>query len=101
MIFFRQNNELERDYLKDKYFETVKDLKRHLNFFDCLDYCTGNISVIEKTISWTKIENQEVYQTFPHLKPIIIGQEGSQILATPIKKTSLSDEHKNIDNIIQ
>ena len=78
------------------------DLKRHLNFFDCLDYCTGKISVIEKTISWTKVKNQEkVYQTFPPFEPIIIGQEGTQVLAIPIKKTSLSDEHKNIDNIIQ
>ena len=42
-----------------------------------------------------------MYQTFPSFETIIIGQGGIQVLATPIKNNSLSDEHKNMDNIIQ
>ena len=42
-----------------------------------------------------------MYQTFPSFETIIIGQGGIQVLATPIKKNNLSDEHKNMDNIIQ
>ena len=80
----------------------MTDLKRHLNIFDQLDYYTRKIGVIEKTTSWTKVENQKkVYQTFPSFETIIIGQGGIQVLATPIKNNSLSDEHKNMDNIIQ
>ena len=42
-----------------------------------------------------------MYQTFPSFETIIIGQGGIQVLATPIENNSLSDEHKNMDNIIQ
>ena len=44
----------------------VIDLQTHFSFFDFLDYHNKKISVIEKTLSWTKAEKHEkVYQTYP------------------------------------
>ena len=59
--------------------------------------------MIEKTLSWTKTENHEkVYQTYPPFESIILNQNsGVQVLATPIKRPSLSDDNKNLDSIIQ
>ena len=59
--------------------------------------------MIEKTLSWTKTENHEkVYQTYPPFESIIfIQSSGVQVLATPIKRPSLSDNNKNLDSIIQ
>ena len=54
-------------------------------------------------MSWTKTENHEkVYQTYPPFESIIfIQSSGVQVLATPIKRPSLSDNNKNLDSIIQ
>ena len=81
----------------------VTDLQTHFSFFDFLDYHNKKISVIEKTLSWTKIENHEmVYQTYPPFESVILSQSsGAQVLATPIKIPSLSDDNKNLDSIIQ
>ena len=89
--------------LRTKYYEMVTDLQTHFSFFDFLDYHNKKISVIEKTLSWTKTENHEkVYQTYPPFESIILNQNsGVQVLATPIKRPSLSDDNKNLDSIIQ
>ena len=81
----------------------VTDLQTHFSFFDFLDYHNKRISVIAKTLSWTKIENHEkVYQTYPPFESIILNQSsGAQVLATPIKRPSLSDNNKYLDSIIQ
>ena len=81
----------------------VTDLQTHFSFFDFLDYHNKKISVIEKTLSWTKTENHEkVYQTYPPFELVILNQSsGVQVLATPIKRPSLSDDNKNLDSIIQ
>ena len=81
----------------------VTDLQTHFSFFDFLDYHNKKISVIEKPLSWTKTENHEqVYQTYPPFESIILNQNsGVQVLATPIKRPSLSDDNKNLDSIIQ
>ena len=81
----------------------VTDLQTHFSFFDFLDYHNKKISVIEKTLSWTKTENHEkVYQTYPLFESIILNQNsGVQVLATPIKRPSLSDDNKSLDSIIQ
>ena len=81
----------------------MTDLQTHFSFFDFLDYHNKKISVIEKILSWTKTENHEkVYQTYPPFESIILSQNsGVQVLATPIKRPSLSDENKNLDSIIQ
>ena len=64
--FFEDYNEQERNNLRTKYYEMVIDLQTYFSFFDFLDYYNKKISVIEKTLSWTKIENHEkVYQTYP------------------------------------
>ena len=81
----------------------VTDLQTHFSFFDFLDYHNKKISVIEKTLSWTKTENHEkVYQTYPPFESITLNQNsGVQVLVTPIKRPSLSDDKKNLDSIIQ
>ena len=101
--FFEQYNEQERNDLRTKYYEMVTDLQTHFSFFDFLDYHNKKISVIEKTLSWTKTENHEkVYQTYPPFESITLNQNsGVQVLVTPIKRPSLSDDNKNLDSIIQ
>ena len=43
-----------------------------------------------------------MYQTYPPFESIILNQNsGVQVLATPIKRPSLSDDNKSLDNIIQ
>ena len=81
----------------------MTDLQAHFSFFDFLDYHNKKISVIEKILSWTKTENHEkVYQTYPPFESIILNQNsGVQVLDTPIKRPSLSDDNKNLDSIIQ
>ena len=81
----------------------VTDLQTHFSFFDFLDYHNKKLSVIEKTLSWTKAKNHEkVYQTYPPFESVILNQSnGVQVSATPIKRPSLSDDNKNLDSIIQ
>ena len=59
--------------------------------------------MIEKTLSWTKTENHEkVYQTYPPFESVILNQISRvQVLATSIKRPSLSDDNKNLDSIIK
>ncbi|KAK7834331.1 hypothetical protein CFP56_024680, partial [Quercus suber] len=101
--FFKEYNELEKSILRTKYYEMVTCLQIHFSFFDFLDYHNKIISVIEKTLSWTKTENHEkVYQTYPPFESIILNQNSEiQVLATPIKNPSLSDDNKNLDSITQ
>ena len=89
--------------LRTKYYEMVTDLQTHFSFFYFLDYHNKKINVIEKILSWSKTENHEkVYQTYPPFESVILNQSsGAQVLATPIKKPSLSDDNKNLDSIIQ
>ena len=81
----------------------VTDLQTHFSFFYFLDYHNKKINVIEKILSRSKTENHEkVYQTYPPFESVILNQSsGVQVLATPIKRPSLSDDNKNLDSIIQ
>ena len=101
--FFKEYNEQERNNLRTKYYEIVTDLQKHFIFFEFLDYHNKKISIIEKTLSWMKTENHEkVYQTYPPFESVILNQSsGVQVLATPIKRPSLSNDNKNLDSIIQ
>ena len=81
----------------------MTDLQTHFSFLDFLDYHNKKIIVIEKILSWTKIENHEkVYQTYPPFESIILNQNsGVQVLATPIKRprdrksTRLNSSHSS------
>ena len=43
-----------------------------------------------------------MYQTYPSFESIILNQNNRvQVLTTPIKRPSLSDDNKNVDSIIQ
>ena len=101
--FFKEYNEQEMNNLRTKYYEIMTDLQKHFSFFEFLDHHNKKISVIEKTLSWMKTENHEkVYQTYPPFKSVILNQSsGVQVLATSIKRPSLSDVNKNLDSIIQ
>ena len=81
----------------------VTNLQTHFSFFDFLDYYNKKLSVIKKTLSWTKTENHEkVDQTYPPFESVILNQSSEvQVLTTPIKRPSLSDDNKNLDSIIQ
>jgi hypothetical protein len=45
--------------------------------------------------------NEVVHEEYPPYESITLSHRGSQIVASPLKKVSLSDDNKNMDNIIQ
>jgi hypothetical protein len=54
------------------------------------------------TQNWLKVENKEVvHEEFPPYESIIINHRNHQLLASPIKNVSLSDETKNFEKIIE
>jgi hypothetical protein len=54
------------------------------------------------TQNWLKVENKEVvHEEFPPYESIIINHRNHQLLASPIKNASLSDETKNFEKIIE
>ena len=54
------------------------------------------------TKNWLKVETKEVvYEEFPPYESIIINHRNQQLLASPIKNVSLSDETKNVKKIIE
>jgi hypothetical protein len=54
------------------------------------------------TQNWLKVESKEVvHEKFPPYESIIINHRNQQLLASPIKNVSLSDETKNFEKIIE
>jgi hypothetical protein len=54
------------------------------------------------TQNWLKVENKEVvHEEFPPYESIIINHRNHQLVASPIKNVSLSDETKNFEKIIE
>ena len=54
------------------------------------------------TQNWLKVESKEiVHEEFPPYESIIINHRNQQLLASPIKNVSLSDETKNFEKIIE
>jgi hypothetical protein len=54
------------------------------------------------TQNWLKVENKEVvHEEFPPYESIVISHRNHQLLASPIKNASLSDEIKNFEKIIE
>ena len=55
----------------------VTNLQTYFSFW-VLDYYNKKISVIEKTLLWTKTKNYEkVYQTYPPFESVILNQSGA------------------------
>jgi hypothetical protein len=54
------------------------------------------------TQNWLKVESKEVvHEEFPPYESIIINHRNQQLLASPIKNVSLSDETKNFEKNIE
>jgi hypothetical protein len=54
------------------------------------------------TQNWLKVENKEVvHEEFPPYESIVVNHRNHQLVASPIKKVSLSDEAKNFEKIIE
>jgi hypothetical protein len=54
------------------------------------------------TQNWLKVENKEVvHKEFPPYESIVISHRNYQLVASPIKNASLSDEIKNFEKIIE
>jgi hypothetical protein len=54
------------------------------------------------TQNWLKVENKEVvHEEFPPYESIVVSHRNHQLVASPIKKVSLSDEAKNFEKIIE
>jgi hypothetical protein len=54
------------------------------------------------TQNWLKVENKEVvHEEFPPYESIVVNHRNHHLVASPIKKVSLSDEAKNFEKIIE
>ena len=54
------------------------------------------------TQNWLKVENKEiVHEEFLPYESIVISHRNHQLIASPIKNASLSDEIKNFEKIIE
>ena len=54
------------------------------------------------TKNWLKVESKETaHEEFPPYESIIINHRNQQLVASPMKYVSLSDEAKNFEKIIE
>ena len=70
---------------------------------DNIDLIKKQMQTINRTTqNWLKVESKEVvHEEFPPYESIIISHRNQQLLASPIKNVSLSDELKNFEKIIK
>jgi hypothetical protein len=70
---------------------------------DNIDLTKKQMQTINRTTqNWLKVENKEVvHEKFPPYESIIISHRNHQLVASPIKNVSLSDETKNFEKIIE
>jgi len=86
----------------------MNETRTDIYFFPWFEhnYAKINISKVN-TISrsknnWMKLQtNEVVHEEYHPYESITLSHRGSQIVASPLKKVSLSDDNKNMDNIIQ
>jgi hypothetical protein len=70
---------------------------------DNIDLAKKQMQTINRTTqNWLKVESKEVvHEEFSPYESIIISHRNQQLLASPIKNASLSDETKNFEKIIE
>ena len=73
--FFENYNEQERNSFKNKNYEMVTNLQTYFSFW-VLDYYNKKISVIEKTLSWTK--TKKPWKSVPNLSALWISHNESK-----------------------
>jgi len=86
----------------------MNELRTDIYFFPWFEHNYAKINTNKvNTISrakngWMKLQTNElVHEEYPPYESITLSHKGSQIVASPLKKASLSDDNKNMDNIIQ
>jgi hypothetical protein len=86
----------------------MNELKTDIYFFHLFEHNYAKINISEvNTISraknsWMKLQTNEiVHEEYPPYESITLSRRGSQIVVCPLKKASLSDDNKNMNNIIQ
>ena len=74
-----------------------------INQQDNIDLTKKQMQTINRTTqNWLKVENKEVvHEEFLPYESIIISHRNHQLVASPIKNESLSDETKNFEKIIE
>jgi hypothetical protein len=106
--FFNTFSKIEQNHIRTRWYNHMNELRTDIYFFPWFEhnYAKINISKVN-TISraknnWMKLQiNEVVHEEYPPYESITLSHRGSQIAASPLKKASLSDDNKNMDNIIQ
>ena len=77
----------------------MNEIQAEVNFFEQFDktYSRKKLSTINRTTkNWIKQKNNEViHEEFPPHESIIVIHRNHQLVASPMKKESLSDDTKN------
>jgi hypothetical protein len=68
-----------------------------------IDLAKKQMQTINRTTkNWLKVKSKEtVHEEFPPYESIIINHRNQQLLTSPMKNVSLSDETKNFEKIIE
>jgi hypothetical protein len=106
--FFNTFLKYLQNQIRTKWYNHMNELGTDIYFFPWFEqnYAKININKINTVSrtknSWIKVQNNEVvHEEYPPYESITLSHKGSQIIASPIKKVSLSDDNKNMENIIQ
>jgi len=106
--FFNTFSKYLQNQIRTRWYNDMNETKTDIYFFPWFErnYAKINISKVN-TVSraknnWMKVQtNEVVHEEYPPYESITLSHRGSQIVASPLKKVSLSDDNKNMDNIIQ
>jgi len=86
----------------------MNEMRTDIYFFPWFEHNYKQINTREiNTISraknsWIKLQTNEIiHEEYIPYESITLTHRGSQSVASPLKKASLSDNNKNMDNIIQ
>jgi len=106
--FFNKFSKYLQNQIRTKWYNHMNELGTDIYFFPWFEQNYTKIDINKvNTVSraknnWIKVQNNEVvHEEYLPYESIALSHRGSQIIASPIKKVSLSDDNKNMNNIIQ
>jgi hypothetical protein len=106
--FFNTFSLIEQNYIRTEWYNQMNEMRTDIYFFHWFEHNYTKIDTREvNTInraknSWIKLQTNEIiHEEYPPYESISLTYRGSQLVVSPLKKTSLSDDNKNMDNIIQ
>jgi hypothetical protein len=106
--FFNTFSEIEQNHIRTKLYNQMNEMRTDIYFFPWFEHNYKQINTREiNTISrvknsWIKLQtNEVVHEEYSPYESITLTHKGLQVVASPLKKASLSDDNKNLDNIIQ